>query len=176
MDISLNWTRCKGKWITSVMFELKNNQWPLSLQYKVTMLQMILGHYLFISYTEAWKNLPWCHMAHHELINATEYRVQHSDITWALRHLKLNHLQLDWLLSSLFRLTTKKTSKFHITVPLWGESTGDWWIPSQRPAMQEALPWYDVFMISSQYCSKWSFLMCSQEFLPITSQENLISV
>ena len=29
----------------------------------------------------------------------------------------------------LFRLTTKETSKLHITGPLSGESTGDQWIP-----------------------------------------------
>ena len=32
--------------------------------------------------------------------------------------------------NSLFRLQTNKTLEFRVTDPLWGESTGDRWIPS----------------------------------------------
>ena len=37
---------------------------------------------------------------------------------------------LDRLFNSLFMLIIKKTSKLNIiTGPLWGKTTGDWWIP-----------------------------------------------
>ena len=32
-------------------------------------------------------------------------------------------------IDNLFRPATKNTSEFHITDPLLGESTSDWWIP-----------------------------------------------
>ena len=41
----------------------------------------------------------------------------------------LNRQQLDCLFKSLFELTAKKISKNLITGPLWGESTGNQWIP-----------------------------------------------
>ena len=40
-----------------------------------------------------------------------------------------NHRRLDCLLNRLFRRRSKKTSKPRVTGPLWGESTGDRWIP-----------------------------------------------
>ena len=44
-------------------------------------------------------------------------------------HGVLNQQRLDCLFNSLFRVTTKKPWKLHITDPMWGESTNDWWIP-----------------------------------------------
>ena len=40
--------------------------------------------------------------------------------------------QLYCLLGSLLNLTSKKTSKLHITGPFWGESTRNWWIPLKK--------------------------------------------
>ena len=45
------------------------------------------------------------------------------------RHGVSNHRRLDSLLNCLFRHRSKKTSKLCDTGPLWGESTGDRWIP-----------------------------------------------
>ena len=41
-----------------------------------------------------------------------------------------------------FKLTSKKTSKFCITGPLWGESTGDRWLPSQRYTEAISISWH----------------------------------
>ena len=49
-----------------------------------------------------------------------------------------NHRQLDSLSNSLFMLATKKTSKLCITDCLYGESTSDLWIPSQRASNSES--------------------------------------
>ena len=40
-----------------------------------------------------------------------------------------NHWHLDCLLNNLFGLSRGETSKIRDTVPLWGDSTGDQWIP-----------------------------------------------
>ena len=40
-----------------------------------------------------------------------------------------NHWQPNCLVNNLLRMTIKKTSKLHITSPLWVEPTCDWWIP-----------------------------------------------
>ena len=52
------------------------------------------------------------------------------DVAWVWWHLK--SLQHNNLFNSLFRLTAKKTLKLCIPGPLWGESTGDWWIPLRK--------------------------------------------
>ena len=50
--------------------------------------------------------------------------------------------------NNLFRLNTKKQSKFRITVRLWGDSASDRRIPHQKvPVMQIALPW--VFIMKT---------------------------
>ena len=50
-------------------------------------------------------------------------------LSYKEHHAVSNHQQLNCLFSRLFMLTPKKTSKLHITGPLWGESTSDGWIP-----------------------------------------------
>ena len=70
-----------------------------------------------------WVGPPQCH--------------HYSGIRWASRCLKT--WQFDCLLTSLFRLTTKKIPKVHITGPLWGESTSDQCIPSQRASNRESI-------------------------------------
>ena len=49
-----------------------------------------------------------------------------------------NDRQFDLLFNNLFGLTTNKTSKLRIIVALWGEFTGDQWIPLHH--MQNVLP------------------------------------
>ena len=69
-----------------------------------------------------------------------------------------NHWQLDCSFNSLFRLTTKKISELHITDPLWGESTSDWWIPLIKgPIMRKVFPHHGIIM----YCI---FIMFPQIF------------
>ena len=54
-----------------------------------------------------------------------------------------NYWQPDCLSNSLLRLTSKKTSRIHITGPLWRESTSDQWIPlTKGQLMQKACPCY----------------------------------
>ena len=48
------------------------------------------------------------------------YFHHHSDVTWISWHIKFQHHQPSCLFNCLFRLTTKKTSKLHITGLYWG--------------------------------------------------------
>ena len=48
-----------------------------------------------------------------------------------------NHQPHDCLLNRLFRHRSKKISKLRVTVPLWGEFTGDRWFPAQRNSNAE---------------------------------------
>ena len=50
------------------------------------------------------------------------------------RHGVSNYRSIECLFSISFRLTT---SKVRVTVPLWGECTGDRWIPAQRDSNAE---------------------------------------
>ena len=55
------------------------------------------------------------------------------NITLQWRHNELdgisNYQHLNSLLNRLFRRRSQKTSKLHVTGPLWGEINGDRWIP-----------------------------------------------
>ena len=52
-------------------------------------------------------------------------------VTWAWSHLKSQATEL--LCSNyVCRLTSKKTSKPHVTGPLWKEIPGDWWVPHTK--------------------------------------------
>ena len=51
-----------------------------------------------------------------------------------------------------FKLTSRKTSNFHITGPLWGESTGDWWIPLTKGQKCRVLPCHDIIMEIKVWC------------------------
>ena len=63
-----------------------------------------------------------------------------------------NHRQLDCLSNSLYRLTSKDTSKLRITGRLWGESTGDrWFSPTNGPWFGKRFP----SMMSSCDGSHW---------------------
>ena len=44
----------------------------------------------------------------------------------------------------IFRLTTKETSRLHITGPLWGKSTGNYWIPLKGSVIRKLFPCHDV--------------------------------
>ena len=57
-----------------------------------------------------------------------------------------DHLWLDCLFFSFFKLAGRNTSKSHFAGPLWGESTGDRWIPSQKASNTESvsMPWYHL--------------------------------
>ena len=50
-----------------------------------------------------------------------------NNVKWVSWHFKS---LATWLfINSLLRLTAIKSTKLHITGPLWGESTSHWWIP-----------------------------------------------
>ena len=49
------------------------------------------------------------------------------------------------LFNSFVRLTTKKTSQVHMTVPLWGGSTGD--ALGNGPLMPKVCPCHDIIII-----------------------------
>ena len=53
-------------------------------------------------------------------------------ITSRHHHAVTNHWHLDGLFHHLFRLITKEIWRLRIIGPVWGEITGDPWIPSQR--------------------------------------------
>ena len=58
-----------------------------------------------------------------------------------------NQQQLDGLSNYLFKLTSNKTTKIRVIGPLWGQSTGDRWIPlTEGPVMRKAYPLCDVIM------------------------------
>ena len=57
-----------------------------------------------------------------------------------------DHRQLDYLLKSLFRQTTKDTSKLHVTDPLWGTSIGNIDFTHNGQAMQKEFRWFDLIM------------------------------
>ena len=81
----------------------------------------------------------------------------------------LIHQPLDCLFSSIHRLTSEEKSKFHITGPLGGESTGNWWFLSQRASDAESvsISWrhHEInilkllifFTISNPLCGDLSF-------------------
>ena len=54
-----------------------------------------------------------------------------------------NHGQFDCLLNGFYNVTTKadllKKIKTQIAGPLWKESTGDQWVPQQRPVIRECV-------------------------------------
>ena len=54
-----------------------------------------------------------------------------------------NHLHLDCLINSLFWADNKSPT---LLIPLWGETTGDCWIPHQRPVMHKVFPYHGVIM------------------------------
>ena len=49
-----------------------------------------------------------------------------------------NYWQLECLLNSLLKLSPRKPWKVHITCPLWGSFTVDWWIPSTEGRWAES--------------------------------------
>ena len=57
----------------------------------------------------------------------------------------LGRRQFYCLFNSLFGLTTKKTSRQRVPVPLWGELMYYREFPSQRASNAQMLPWHDVF-------------------------------
>ena len=59
-----------------------------------------------------------------------------------------------WLFSSLFKLATNKTSKVHITGPLWEEFVGDRWIPSQGPLLRKVFLFPGAIMRMSFFCKR----------------------
>ena len=72
-----------------------------------------------------------------------------------------NHRRLNCLLNRLFRRRSKKTSKLHATGILWGESTGDRWIPIGT-VTRKIFPFDVVIMdwdlsLVSIMCRKWSW-------------------
>ena len=60
-----------------------------------------------------------------------------------------NHLLLDCLFNSLFRLKSKDTSLLYITSSLWREATGNRWIPhtNGQYLMRSSFPLHDVIKV-----------------------------
>ena len=71
-----------------------------------------------------------------------------------------NHRQLHCLFNRLFKLTSRKTSKFCITSPLWVEPTDDRWIPLTKGHSAENVS----FMVCTGVCLcqsvSFSFFLC----------------
>ena len=67
-------------------------------------------------------------------------QLYYTALTSNVRHSVSTHLRFDNLLNSLFRLNTKKTETFHITGPLWWESTTGY--PSKMPVMRKVFPFH----------------------------------
>ena len=71
----------------------------------------------------------------------------------------LNHWQLNCLFKSLFRLTSKNTSKIHIIGSMWAEYTGDCWIPLTKglnslwpgDAVELGQPWFGYWLVAWQH-------------------------
>ena len=77
----------------------------------------------------------------------------------------LNHPQLNCLFNSLFRIRTMKPSKFWITGPFWGESTGrpvD--SPYKWPVMGKAFPmlWGHRVYLAGTKLDSWVPLLFAQ--------------
>ena len=74
-------------------------------------------------------------------------------VSW---HLK--SLATQMFVPLIFRLTTKKSSKYCITSPLWGDSTGDQWIPWQKVSSvgRITMLWYHIV-----FYGHWlNFIVC----------------
>ena len=76
-----------------------------------------------------------------------------------------NHQRPDSLLNRLFRRRSKKTSKLCITgLCLWGESTLDWWYPSQRASNVENDSIWRHHGLPSLYSSEMLFEILTFSF------------
>ena len=104
-DSSL-WRRHDTIWLLP---QYASNGWVLRLWSDP--LPVNVGSYFFTFASPSWHH-------HHVTLMSHEYH----DVS--------NQRQSNCLFSSLFRLTPKEISRFHITGSLWGESTGYWWILS----------------------------------------------
>ena len=73
------------------------------------------------------------------------------------------------LFNSLCGLTTKKTPRQHVPVPLWGEWMYYWEFPLQRASTAQMHPWHDVIMRNSNklkhflYFIHWWQVYCFNE-------------
>ena len=75
------------------------------------------------------------------------------------------HLKIDCLLSSLFRLTSTKTSKHRITGPLWENHR--WLMDSHHkgPVMWKMYSWHYAIMIKNTLWKTWNEIsLSSPEF------------
>ena len=72
-----------------------------------------------------------------------------------------SHGQLDCLLTRLSRLIPMKTSKMHITDPLWRKSIGHMWFPlTQGRVMRRVFEWHGVIMFRSNLKFVWIMFLC----------------
>ena len=58
-----------------------------------------------------------------------------------------NHWSLDWLLKRLIGRRTKNKIKAPLDWPLWGESTGDRWIPLTKKHIMQHISQFDQAMV-----------------------------
>ena len=62
----------------------------------------------------------------------------------------MNIMAFQITVSLFFKLTSKKTPKLHSTGPLWGESTGHWWISPHKGIAKTEQERYDFVTKSMQ--------------------------
>ena len=126
-----------------------------------TFVRGIPGHWWIPSQraSSIWNAFP-CHKdTCHE--NALYITYHYSHVKWAPKQLNSPAF---WLIffSSLFKLTSKETSKLHIAGPLWGESTGDRLIPVTKGTVMRTVFLIHDFIIftivpDKQYREDWYF-------------------
>ena len=85
------------------------------------------------------------------IIMNTHISQHYRDFTLASCH--LNHWKNECLFNYLIRLTSNQTPKAHVTGPLWGKSTSDWWIPITKDQLHEKCL---VKTVLVTYCKHWS--------------------
>ena len=60
-----------------------------------------------------------------------------------------------FLLYTRNMLTSSNWNIFHVTGPLWGEFTGDRWIPSQRPVTRSFDVFFDLHLKKRLFNQSW---------------------
>ena len=128
--------RWKSKWMNKKKWKLKKRQETISCP--VNMLLIFVFVRVIVEIT--WSGIQSCD---HIILRTVRLFI-------TLVSLKKQCVSirrpLDSLFKGLVRLTKKKSLQFYITGPLWGESTGYRWIPSQRDSKAESFLCHHVIM------------------------------
>ena len=83
-------------------------------------------------------------------------------VTSHWRHGALSHLQLNYFFQLSVLANIKESMTAKVTDPLWGESTGDKWIPLTRgyAVTRKRFPCHDVIM----FYYGWTYVLNYQDF------------